>query len=486
MKRKLLAVFVSVLLLCAMLPLGAASAEVTSGTTGKCTWTLDGTHLTISGNGKMEDYDPYSSRAPWGTDITSVTIEEGVTTIGDYAFYNCDLTSVTIPDSVTSIGDRAFASCDVLASVIIPDSVTSIGEYAFHACSSLTSVTIGDSVTTIGEYAFYLCSSLTSVIIPDSVTAIGEDAFHDCSALTTIEVGKNNLDYCDVDGVLYSKDMTQLLKYPAQRSGIAYIIPDGVTIIESNAFYNCTSLSSVTIPDGVEGIGWRAFMYCTSLTSVTIPNSVTGIGTEAFVGCHFESVTIPDSVEVIGMDAFLFCNWLIAIEVDKNNPKYSSVDGVLFNKEQTTLIKYPGGKSNDYTIPDSVTTIDGDAFPACYSLKSVTIPDSVTAIEWGAFSNCKSLTDIYYSGTEADRANIAIETYNDPLLNATWHYNYTPPCAHVYDDEYDADCNACGEVREVPEKPILYGDANGDGAINARDVALLQQYIAGWDVKLGK
>ena len=485
MKRKLLAVFVSVLLLCTMLPLGAASAEVTSGTTGKCTWTLDGTHLTISGNGKMADYDPYSSRAPWGTDITAVTIEEGVTTIGDYAFYNCDLTSVIIPDSVTSIGDRAFASCDVLASVIIPDSVTSIGDFAFSGCTSLTSVTIPDSVTSIGERAFQLCSSLTSVTIPDSVTAIGDCAFRDCSALTAIDVDEKNPSYSSLEGVLFNKEQTILIQYPVTKSG-AYTIPDGVTIIEDDAFYNCRSLTSVTIPDGVKEIGEQAFMYCTSLTSVTIGDGVTAIGFAAFLGCHLESVTIPDSVEGIGMDAFLFCHWLTAIEVDENNPKYSSVDGVLFNKEQTTLIKYPGGKSNDYTIPDSVTSIGNYAFSACNSLKSVTIPNSVTTIGNQAFANCKSLTDIYYSGTEADRANIAIENGNDPLLNATWHYNYTPPCDHVYDDEYDADCNACGEVREVPEKPILYGDANDDGAINARDVALLQQYVAGWDVELGK
>ncbi|MGN1047013.1 MAG: leucine-rich repeat domain-containing protein, partial [Eubacteriales bacterium] len=162
-----------------------------SGTCGSnLTWTLDSAgKLTISGSGDMYNYTS-SSRAPWydyRSSITNVIIQDGVMSIGNYAFEYCSsLTSVNIPDSVTSIGKYAFYYCNNLASVNIPDGVTSIGSSAFSGCGSITSVTIPDSVTSIGDYAFDGCSSLASVTIPDSVTSIGEGAFSDCSSLTDV------------------------------------------------------------------------------------------------------------------------------------------------------------------------------------------------------------------------------------------------------------------------------------------------------------
>ena len=176
-------------------PFGASSAEndgVVSGTTGDCTWTLNGTELTISGDGAMEDYNIYSDTftLPWGYEITKVIISDGVNHIGNYAFFSCtELTSVTIPDSVTSIGGSAFFYCSGLTSVTIPDSVTSsIGDFAFECCLDLTSVTIGNSVTSIGEYAFARCPKLTGVTIPDSVTSIGVKAFYNCEGLTSVTI----------------------------------------------------------------------------------------------------------------------------------------------------------------------------------------------------------------------------------------------------------------------------------------------------------
>ena len=220
------------------------------------------------------------------TSLTSVTIPDGVTSIGGYAFYRCtSLTSVTIPDSVTSISDWAFRSCTSLTSVSIPDSVTSIGSSAFSGCTSLTSVTIGNGVTSIGSYAFYICTSLTSVTIPDSVTSIGEGAFRYCTSLTAINVVSDNPNYKSIDGVLFNKEGTVLICYPAGKEVTSYTIPSGVTSISGAAFEGCTSLTSVTIPDGVTSIGKYAFYNCTSLTSVTIPDGVTSIGDYAFKGC---------------------------------------------------------------------------------------------------------------------------------------------------------------------------------------------------------
>ncbi len=262
------------------------------------TWVLDseGT-LTISGTGDMGNitrmgqlWDHYDNS------IKTVIIEDGVTSIGEKVFASCEsLTSITIPDSVTTIESRAFDDCSSLTSITIPDSVTSIGSSAFESCSSLTTITIPDNVTSIGEYAFYDCSSLTSITIPDSVTtiencafdrcssltsitisdsvtSIDSDAFDRCSSLTAIDVDTNNEYYASEDGVLFNKNKTVLIQYPMKKDNQKYMIPDSVTSIGKCAFYDCSSVTSITIPDSVTSIGDRAFDECSSLTSITLNN----------------------------------------------------------------------------------------------------------------------------------------------------------------------------------------------------------------------
>ncbi|MDR0688024.1 MAG: leucine-rich repeat protein, partial [Prevotellaceae bacterium] len=332
-------------LLCGiLLTAGAASAQtVASGTTGSCTWTLTGTSpnytLAISGSGDMASYS--SGSAPWysyRSSIKTLTIGQGVTSIGSYAFRGYSgLTSVAIPNSVTSIGSNAFNGCSGLTSVTIPSSVTSIDYYAFYGCSGLTSVTIPSSVTSIGEGAFYGCSGLTSVTIPSSVTSIGEVAFSDCSGLTSFSVSESNTAYSSVDSVLFNKNQTTLIACPGGKTG-SYDIPSSVTSIGIGAFYGCSGLTSVTIPSSVTSIGYYAFRGCSGLTSVTIPSSVTSIGDRAFYGCSgLTSVIIPSSVTSIGRDAFQSCSGLTSV-----------------------------------TIPSSVTSIGESAFEDCSGLTSVT------------------------------------------------------------------------------------------------------------------
>ena len=208
-------------------------------------WKLEGSTLTISGTGNMPDYDIYKNKAPWYSDrdkIKNVVIEDGVTSIGNYAFTNCSgLTSVTIPNSVTSIGISAFEGCRSLTSITIPDFVTSIGNYAFYYCSSLTSITIPNSVTSIGNYAFFYCESLTSITIPNSVTSIGDYAFIFCKSLTSIT------------------------------------IPNFVTSLGTNSFAGCLGLTSITFKGstppkfGEDVFGWST----ATLVSVSVPaNSI--------------------------------------------------------------------------------------------------------------------------------------------------------------------------------------------------------------------
>ena len=223
------------------------------------------------------------------TGLTSITIPDSVTSIGNYAFRGCTgLTSVTIGNSVTSIGEYAFRNCTGLTSITIPDSVTSIGNYAFRGCTGLTSVTIGNSVTSIGNYAFYGCTGLTSVTIGNSVTSIGYEAFDYCANLEEVHV-ESLEDWCAIDFGDYGYTLrfnSAKLYIDGEVPSGNYVIPDGITIIPAYTFRNCTGLTSVTIPDGVTSIGYEAFRGCTGLTSITIPDSVTSIESDAFEDCR--------------------------------------------------------------------------------------------------------------------------------------------------------------------------------------------------------
>ena len=354
-------------------------------------------------------------------DLEYSVLDDGTVEITDY---NGSAKTVDIPEkingkSVTSIGDCAFRYCTSLKSITIPNSVMEIGSSAFSGCSSLTSITIPNSVTEIGVYAFKGCTSLTSITIPNSVTNIGDSTFWGCSSLTAIYVTVDNKNYTSVNGVLFNKDKTALICYPAGKTDKSYkitnsvtsignyafngcssltsvTIPNSVTEIGGSAFVGCASLKSITMPNSVTSIGDMAFYKCSSLTSITIPDSVTSIGSSAFSGCSkLRSITIPNSVTSIGAWAFNGCTGLTAINVAMENQNYVSPDGVLYNKDKTTIICYPAGKKgNNYKIPDGVTEIGSIAFSRCSSLTSVTIPNSVTSIGSGAFNGCTSLTRV--------------------------------------------------------------------------------------------
>ena len=307
---------------------------------------------------------------------------------GDFTYVEYD-TYIEITDYPEYVAGEL-----IIPSEIVGKPVTVIGERAFYSCEILTRVTIPDSVTLIGNEAFYSCFYLQSVAIPAAVTEIGRGAFDGCPGLTGIIVAGGNSVYSDVGGVLFDKNKTVLIRYPAGRDG-SFDIPGGVARIADSAFGNCEKLSSVTIPGSVVTIGESAFSGCHGLTRVTIPDSVTLIGDRAFYWCSdLLSVTIPVSVTEIGMGAFEDCPSLTGIMVDGGNPEYSDVDGVLFDKDQSVLIQFPGGRGGSFDIPEGVTRIGYGAFSHCRMLTRVTIPDSVTLIGDHAFALCYSLTNL--------------------------------------------------------------------------------------------
>ena len=410
--------------------------------------------LTISGTGDMKNWTSYPY-APWNSAdyedyITSVTIEEGVSSIGDYAFDSCDsLTSVELPEGVSSIGVLAFFDCSSLTSIVIPEGVSSIGDYAFRYCEGLTSVELPEGVSTIGNYAFSYCNSLTSIVIPEGVSYIGDWAFSDCSSLTSIVIpesvtyiGDGAFYYCDsltiyceaesqpsgwnsgwnyserpvVWGHSHSYDSATDLcvcgaknnyveKWNISNNVTAYLYNDEnnagyytLTISGTGNMKNWTFSSSSSAP-------WYS-SYRSKITSVTIEEGVTSIGNYAFYNCSsLTSIVIPESVTSIGRYAFSDCYSLTSIVIPEG---VTSIGSFAFcDCSSLTSVELPEGVTHigDYAfsgcqsltsveLPEGVSSIGGGAFSGCQSLTSVELPESVTSIGVSAFGLCSSLTSV--------------------------------------------------------------------------------------------
>ena len=333
-----------------------------------------------------------------------------LTFIGEYAFASCvSLTIIELPNSVLTIEQYAFSNCTSLTSVQLSTSLNELSKGLFRECTSLTNIIIPESVTVLNDNAFSNCTSLTSIIIPNGVTSIGFAAFSNCNALASITlpfVGQ----YADGSGKTHFGYIfgAQNSNYNVDDVPISLkeVIITNSDVIYSNAFFYCSSLTSITIPDSVTHIGFNAFFGCNGLTSFTLPDTLISIGSSAFAECNkLSSITIPEGITIIESGVFNSCYKLTSVTLPNTLTSISA--GAFIDCRNLQTINIPEsitsiGKSaffgcwslTSIEIPEGVTRIESDTFRACSSLTSVVIPESVTYIDIYAFYGCSSLTSI--------------------------------------------------------------------------------------------
>lgn len=382
------------------------------------TWTLAGGTLTISGSGAMTDYGE-SNTAPWYSgreQITAVVVDQGVTTIGAYAFYGCvNLADVTLPEGLTKIGQYAFKGCSALGrleilsgmttlgrsafeesgitEIVLPEGMKTIGYDAFYNCANLRSVSLPSTLQDLGSSTFYNCSALTEITLPQSLTKIGSQCFYGCSGLTEIEIPSQ----------VTSIEWGTFQNCTALKSVTMY---EGLTSVGASAFSGCEALTQVTLPESVTELGGSAFSGCKNLTTVNLPQGITKIQNSLFSGCSsLAAITIPGSVLTIESSAFSGCSSLTAVEIPTG---VSTIGSWAFSKcTSLTEIVIPEGVTGiaygtfynctslgQVTLPSGLTEIGQEAFQDCASLQSVQMPDKLTSMGKYAFSGCSSLTEM--------------------------------------------------------------------------------------------
>ena len=331
----------------------------------------------------------------------SIVIPENVSEIGAKAFFKrSDLTSVVIPETVLKIGDNAFSQCEGLVNVVFPHGLASIGEWAFShcafeslniqgneliigpdafaycqrlttatmdgwikqigadaftGCTELRNVVFSKETVCIANNAFSSCDNLISIVLPKSLRRIGKGVFENCSNLATIEVEADCECCTSDDGILFDREKTKLIAFPAGKTEFSgYVIPESVKELEDSAFYSCHSLKSIELPNRMVRIGARAFYGCKALESICIPETVREIGNHAFIYCEsLTSITIPYGVRGILAGTFEDCKRLQKI-----------------------------------SLPNELKEIGSFAFADCFVLTEIEIPDSVVKIGYAAFSGC--------------------------------------------------------------------------------------------------
>ena len=461
--------------------------------------------------------------------LTKVTIPDKVKLVDNYAFAVSQVQTIMIGKSVETIGDEAFTLTPVV-NVSVPDNVKYLGKGAFSHCTSLTNVILGSGLTEIKSETFTK-TALKNISIPKNITKIGVSAFAYCSNLNdlkingnNVEVGENAFISCPLKNYSPSENITIYGNSSFRHSKIKSFHPGKtVTEIAYNAFGGCSELSDIKIPDTVLKISSCAFdgskwynaqpdgsvyldhiymrnkgesapenltlkdgtktisdgalfnVFCgptENIKTISLPNSLQRIGDLAFNGCtSIEEITIPASVEQIGDYAFLGCESLTSINVDPNNKFYSSENGVLFNKNKTELIYCPKQSGGEYTVPNSVKTIKSFAF-ANSDIKRIIIQRTNVELEDYAIG--------YNSNPSTPRISDVTNSWNIENLNATICCVQGSTADQYVQNAKD---NENGKLKcEYIDPTIIidFGDANGDGEVNAKDRMMLTRYLAKW------
>ena len=391
-------------------------------------------------------------------------IPDTVTSIADRAFSSCpNLTKITIGANVESVGAYAFSSCSALTDVVFKDSTIKkkvIGLYAFYNCQALSNVDFGNAVTSIGSFAFMIDKSLESIEFPDSLESIGRCAFSCYDYGTTGSYFASNLKSVKfasglksiADYAFYENRALNTVKFTGValtsigsesfcNIAITELDLSGTdTSIDREAFYNCNSLETVKL-SGVKTIGQNAFYNCRKLTSVELSENLTTIESGAFQSCvALKNIDIPNKVTKLNDNTFSNCSSLKnvsigsgctsisttafdgtfsidRITVSEDNKNYTVVDGVLYNKDMTTLVLYPKNRSGEFAVPDTVTTIANSAFDSSPNLTKVTIGKNVKTIGASAFGECKSLKTVIFEDSDTVQKTICdYAFYKCPVL----------------------------------------------------------------------
>lgn len=350
--------------------------------------------------------------------------------------WNSEITSITLPNTVGSPDLGAFSGCRGLTSIKLPDNMGIIQMSLFSDCISLETINIPDKVKSIGSSAFLNCKNLVSVKLPASLESMELNPFTGCSSLKEFQIDENNKNYSVSEGVLFEKGEYMLVVCPGRKKG-EYILPNTVTFIGYYAFSDCGELTSITLSERLSAttiypVDYSTFKGCKSLTEFRvaegnrdfssidgalydkyresiivypankkgpflIPDYVQKISNSAFENCtELTSVTLPASLQRSAIDNQTFggCTKLTEFLVNEGNSYYSSVNGVVFNKNKTSILAYPAGKGGAYSIPGSVIEIESYAFWTCDEITSIIIPPSVKTVGYRAFY-CENLTEMY-------------------------------------------------------------------------------------------
>lgn len=463
--------------------------------------------------------------------LKKVTIPDGIEKLELQTFYNCHaLTEIIIPDSITHIDDCTFMNCSSLSKIYLGKNLTYVGSNAFFNCSKLeevyidslnawmrikfnspystpmcyakniyindniiTDVQIPDGIFNIYDYAFYNWKTIEAVIIGKDVEIIGDSVFSFCESLNNIEVAENNIRYFVVDGVLFDKNKSTLIKLPQKDTRINYTIPN-ITNIAAGAFHGCTNVQHILIPESVKKIGEfafdgcdnliynhtdgidylgntqnpyyvavkgnefivnvelqpsthiicdRAFLNCQKLISIKMPSNITEISAATFSGCiSLSEITIPDKVTNIGQAAFAACSSLKEISIpysvqtinDTAFAECTALENVYIDEGLTTIKEYAFincSSLKNLILPNTLISIGSNACYGCTELKEITIPKTLKNIGIAAFAICTNLTTVNYTGTEDELEALKSNSgdYNDSLFNATINYIAQPPIA---------------------------------------------------------